>query len=492
MQLIETTFNNFRCFKSYRIEFGNETTVFIGKNGTGKSSVLSGIRRGLSFMFAKPKEYSKNLAISNNAKVRSYERNEANFDSTHRIYNYPIENKFEASFRSQILKWSMVKNTENGGYFTNQYREALNAVLSSYNDNLLVELPVLAVITDSFPHQIIKFGSKVRKTVSQDILPRDLAYYGWDERTNCIELWLNRFYKVSNFEKDLNDDIRSVESQLEIHQGRFKDAEENDDSKLNHIHGTISELNQRLQYLKGEKRGNSFTRERSFIETKLFEFTKPISEYNSFINKEFELYRISVNRPDKKTYILEFDFKDGRVITFDTLPMGYKRIFSMVIDIAYRSYILNETIESGGVVLIDEIELHLHPTLQQEILQRLRKTFPRIQFIITTHSPLIISNFKVNDTNKIIKLEHDGNNYSNENVENVYGIDYSTNLSEVMEVAPRSSTIDKYISAYLFLSGKGKDGEASDMLNKLKEYAGGEISQPLQEEIEQRKKTYNK
>lgn len=492
MRLIKTTFNNFRCFTNYHLKYGSETTVFIGKNGTGKSSILSGIRRGLSFMFAKPKGFSKNLSTSNNAQVRGYEIEDANFDSLHRTYNYPIENKFTALFNSETLAWAMVKNAEKGGYSTNSYKEALQIVLSFYNNNLLAPLPVLAVITDSFPHEKINFGSKVKKTVGQDILPRDLAYYGWDERTNCIELWLNRFYKISNFEKDLSDDIRSVESQIEVYRERFKDAEENDDSKLNHIHGTIAELNERLQYLKGDKRSQSFREERLFIEEKIFEFTKPLSEEYNFINKELELFRVSVNRPDKNNYTLEFSFKDGRNITFDMLPMGYKRMFSIVIDIAYRSYILNETKESEGVVLIDEIELHLHPTLQQEILPRLRKAFPKIQFIITTHSLLVISNFKADQNNTLIKLEHDGNNYFNEPVENIYGIDYSTNLSEVMEAAPRSSTIDKYISAYLFLTGKGKTNEANEMYEKLKAYVGGTIPELMKNEIDEKKKAYNK
>jgi hypothetical protein len=73
-------------------------------------------------------------------------------------------------------------------------------------------------------------------------------------------------------------------------------------------------------------------------------------------------------------------------------------------------------------------------------------------------------------------------------VENVYGIDYATNLSEVMEVAPRASTIDKYINAYLFLSDKGQAGKAADMLAKLKTYLGGEIPKKLQNELNSKNK----
>lgn len=485
MKLIETKFNNFRCFKQYEINYGTETTVFIGKNGTGKSSVLSGIRRGLSFMFAKPKNFPKNLAISNNAKVRSYEKNEANFDSINRVYNYPIDNHFKASFVNEELNWSMVKQTQNGGYFTNYYKDVLHSVLKHYNENLKAELPLLAVITDSFPHQMINFGNKVKKTVGGDILPRDLGYYGWDERTNCIELWLNRFYKVSNFEKDLKDEIRAIESQIELWHSRFKHAEENDDSRLNNIHLTISKLNERLHYLHSDERSNSFNQERSFIESKLLEFTKPVSKDFNFINEEFELFRVAVNRPDKKNYTLEFSFKDGRVITFETLPMGYKRVFSIVIDIAYRSYILNKTTESHGVVLIDEIELHLHPTLQQDILHRLKYTFPNIQFIVTTHSPLVISNFKADDNNKIIKLEHYGNDYSNENVENIYGIDYNTGLTEIMGASYRESELDKLIDAVVILT----KFDNLEQANKIKEELirlVGDNNKYIQNEINKR------
>ncbi len=490
MQLKESKFNNFRCFKDYHINYGIQTTVFIGKNGTGKSSILSGIRRGLSFMFAKPKEFSRNLAISNNSKVQSFSKLEANFDPLNRLYNFPIKNDFIGVFDNKPLEWSFVKKTMNGGLTTSLYGDSLNTVLDYYNDNIVEPLPVLAVFADSFPHEKINFGAKARKIITQDILPRDLSYYGWDERTNCIELWLSRFFKISNFEKDLNDEIRAIESQISLWEEKYRDAEENDDSKLNTFHANIAKLKERLKYLHSDERSNNFNRERLFIEDKLIEFTKPVSNEYNFINKEFELYRVSVNRPDKKNFTLELSFKDGRVIAFETLPMGYKRIFSMVIDLAYRCYILNENIESKGIVLIDEIELHLHPTLQQEILQRLQKTFPQIQFIITTHSPLVISNFKVDDNNKVIKLENEGNNYFNEDIENVFGIDYSTNLSEIMEVAPRSSTIDKYINAYLVLFGRKKEVEAELMLKKLKDYLGGDMPKLLQKEIDNQKKAY--
>jgi len=485
MKLIETTFDNFRCFKQYEIKYGTEATVFIGKNGTGKSSVLSGIRRGLSFMFAKPKNFSKNLATSNNAKVKSFEKLEANFDPISRNYLYPIKNDFKAIFNNHVLDWSLIKKNMDGGLLTTQYNDALNSVLDFYNKNDQATLPILAVITDSFPHQIINFGNKVKKIIAQDILPRDLGYYGWDERTNCIELWLNRYYKVANFEKDLKNDIEELKEQIFLYEKLIDNKDEQDESKIPEWERKIDDLKENLEYFHSDKRRVNFSKEREFINRKIVEFTKPLDiEYN-FINSEFELFRISVNRPDKESHTLEFSFKDGRVMAFDTLPMGYKRILSIVMDIVYRSYILNEDIEPKGIVLIDEIELHLHPTLQQEVLGRLKRTFPDIQFIITTHSPLVISNFKSDEKNKIIKLEHDGNAYDNQKVDNIFGIDYNTGLTEIMGANYRQSELDKLIDSVVILDKFGKKEQADKIREELERLVGSN-NKYIQDEIHKR------
>ncbi len=503
MQLIKASFNNFRCFKDYQIEFGKDTTVFIGKNGTGKSSVLSGIRRGLSFMFAKPNNFSRNLATSNNEAVKSFDNLEFNFDEVLKAYNTPLETKFEGLFYNTPISWALLKKEMNKGLTTSEYSNALNLILSYFNANPLAPLPVLVLFADSFPHDLMNLGAMAKKIIQQDILPRDFGYYGWIEKTNCIELWLSRYLRVREYSRDSRNlvedttkDIDQLDEQIFFLEKRIDWKDDHDEHQIPDWAERIEELKERrkeliskVELMKNEKRSLIFKKEKDFIESKIIEFTKPISDEYNFINSDFEIYRLDFAKRDKN-YELEFYFKDGRVIAFPTLPMGYKRIFSLLIDLAYRSYILNEDIESEGIVLIDEIELHLHPTLQQEILQRLRRTFPKIQFIVTTHSPLVISNFKADEQNKIVKLENEGTHYFNENVENVFGLDYSTNLNEIMEVAPRSSTIDKYINGFLFLYGKGKKGEAEKLLDQLKHYVGGIIPSLMQAEIDQKKKQY--
>lgn len=83
-------------------------------------------------------------------------------------------------------------------------------------------------------------------------------------------------------------------------------------------------------------------------------------------------------------------------LPFHVLSDGVRSMFAMVMEIAFRCYLLNPHLieraarETSGVVLIDEIDLHLHPAWQMRVIEDLRRTFPAIQFIVTTHAPLVI------------------------------------------------------------------------------------------------------
>lgn len=87
-------------------------------------------------------------------------------------------------------------------------------------------------------------------------------------------------------------------------------------------------------------------------------------------------------------------------LQFRQLSDGYRNIIGMVADIAYRCIKLNPHLgenavkETPGIVLIDELDLHLHPNWQRRIVEDFKNTFPSIQFVATTHSPFIIQSLK--------------------------------------------------------------------------------------------------
>ncbi len=85
-----------------------------------------------------------------------------------------------------------------------------------------------------------------------------------------------------------------------------------------------------------------------------------------------------------------------QLLPFKLLSDGYRNMLAMVADIAYRCAVLNPQLgekaplETHGMVLIDEVDLHLHPKWQRSVVGDLKKAFPNIQFVVTTHSPFIL------------------------------------------------------------------------------------------------------
>ena len=92
----------------------------------------------------------------------------------------------------------------------------------------------------------------------------------------------------------------------------------------------------------------------------------------------------------------ELVYKDDKSeMPISKLSAGYQSLLWMVMDLAYRVCMLNPELKSReqitGIVLIDEIDLHLHPKWQWNVIDALQKTFAGVQFIIATHSPIVIS-----------------------------------------------------------------------------------------------------
>lgn len=93
-------------------------------------------------------------------------------------------------------------------------------------------------------------------------------------------------------------------------------------------------------------------------------------------------------------------FKGGKEVPFRLLSDGQRNTLALVGDMAYKAAQLNPNLaheavsRTNGIVLIDEIDLHLHPNWQRSVVDKLRSVFPEIQFIVTTHSPFIIQSLR--------------------------------------------------------------------------------------------------
>lgn len=93
-------------------------------------------------------------------------------------------------------------------------------------------------------------------------------------------------------------------------------------------------------------------------------------------------------------------YQEGQLILpVMDLSAGFQSLIWMVFDIAYRMAVLNPFLgekvsETRGIVLIDELDMHLHPKWQWGVIDALRSVFPNVQFIATTHAPILFASSK--------------------------------------------------------------------------------------------------
>ncbi|MCY4375587.1 MAG: AAA family ATPase, partial [Spirochaetaceae bacterium] len=101
-------------------------------------------------------------------------------------------------------------------------------------------------------------------------------------------------------------------------------------------------------------------------------------------------------------------FEDGHAAPWSQLSDGYHVFIALVADIARRAVTLNQfdgvyaPARVEGVVLIDELDLHLHPRWQRVALPRLREAFPRLQLVVTTHSPQVLSSAENRQVRRLV------------------------------------------------------------------------------------------
>lgn len=146
---------------------------------------------------------------------------------------------------------------------------------------------------------------------------------------------------------------------------------------------------------------------------------------------------------------------DGTTYSIEQLSDGYKTSLAMVMDIASRAVEANphlgaDALKASGIVLIDEIELHLHPSWQHRIIPDLRRTFPNIQFICTTHSPQVLSTVPAAS---IRTISEDGG-VTEPNCK-TYGAESKRVLEELMGVSSRPPTHEKELREFIRITDQG-------------------------------------
>lgn len=387
---------NFRNYKQLSLDLGSKTTIIIGKNGAGKTNMITAIKQSLSFVFSKKKDAPQfEFVASSDQKVKSFLSTDPRYEDGD--YKYPVAIGVDTQLYDdeRSLSWELRKQSADKGINESYVSACVRFWTKVFDTD---KIPVFAFFSDSYPHVLSSMGKNMQdKLDSGNPLPQNTAFYKWDDERNCTELW--KQYYVMNWKNTLFGNDKG-----------------------------------QIEYCKA-------------IEKAMIAFSEPISSDQN--NPEFALDGLDVEARGKED-VLVVRYKDGRRVPFDMLPQGYKRVFSIVFDVAHRGYLLQNNCNPYAVVFIDEVELHLHPSLAQEVVQRFRRSFSNAQLIISTHSPLVIADYKQDEENLLysISVSEEGPEYRM--IKNMYGMDYISVLQSVMETPERDSYLQNLAGAYKY------------------------------------------
>lgn len=443
MILKEIDIKNFRCFRNLKVELGERATVLFGKNGSGKSTLIHALHKALSFIMYSDKIFvteKKNgrrkrkvvdvRTITNNnpyLRVEGFSRTGDYNNQDDKL----IEIKAKAELEPNLpVDWMMSAYSTNNRLRPSEFIDAFRCFYDWHQKT--GNLPLLAYYSDCFPHKEDTKKKTIKKKISS---LRNFGYFDWNVIEGCTKEWIDRLENnIFNIRqgKDLLDKLRESMSKGEGSESI----------------GEVIEVKQRAV--------ERWQRENDAIESCLISFSRGLLIGD---DKSFEVAGIGIHPEYHDLCIIT---TRGEEISFVNLPSGYKRLFSIILDIAFRSYILSneQSTDISGIVIIDEIDLHLHPELENVVLSRLMEVFDNVQFIVSTHSIGVLTSIRSSDSGvKIIEMVK--NVDSPEVFHNIYGLDANTGLQEVMGVTMNGEELKRWISqcAYMYAQGLGDQAD---------------------------------
>ena len=449
MHLKKLHITHFRCFKSeegFEVEFAPRVTVLFGKNGSGKSTLIHAIHKALSFVFDRNIKDINDFDLTSGFPELKIEQ----FIKTDGVRNqktglmYPdIDIKVNGTFQGLPLEWEIYALTSSYKLQSTKYKVAYGEVINKISETNT--LPFFAYYSDSFPHI-----PKPKSITQQQMELRNLGYLDWNKESACSELWISRLKDKWTLWDRADRNAKRAENTLRNYDSLLRDGiiskEEYDEDVPLH--------KEKLQKALDEK--GKYDNEVSEIKSCLVKFSKGDTNYE--VTDIFN----SIYEEDG----LCLETKQGDNPPFHFLPAGYKRMYYIVLDIAYRSYVLNGTTDARGLVVIDEIDLHLHPELEKVVLGRFMDTFPNLQFIVSTHSPLVLTGLETEGKpNKILRMEPNTN--APVLWPDVYGIDYNSGLEDIMGVESKNADLDHLLSLCAYMRKRGKTAQADNIKQRI-------------------------
>lgn len=377
MYIEKIEIENFKAISKMELAFKPGVNLLIGDNGVGKTSILDAIVVALGGYLGGINGVSaKNILLSD---IKIETRNIGTV-STGIIYNTPVKISCKMNIHNEIMEWERVRDDETTRRKTRIIKKTGD--ISQYTKNLVnnidVQLPVLSYQSSLRASQTRRgdFGVAAKEKMAD----RRCGYLG------CLDSVL--------------DMVRIKEWCYEMERAAFD------------LNKKISEYEQ---------------------------FKEIVSLMMKHMNEKEECPKIFYSRQYKDLVYSEEEI----VVPISKLSAGYQSVLWMIMDISYRLATLNPNVDNmrncEGIILIDEIDMHLHPKWQWNVLSTFQTIFPNMQFIIATHSPIIIAS--CNNGNLIL-------------IDNEQNVDYLADaygysVKDVLELRQGSTEVLKEISKLL-------------------------------------------
>ncbi len=466
LRITHLELENFRGIHDLEININDKNlTVILGINGVGKTTILDAIALNISWL------RNSIINIDGNGDFISSDdislENQSNYSSISTRFNLnkSLNANLEVVAVSEgfdINKKSYLKEIKKIG---KMYKEA-NKIDPYFN------LPLLAYYTvdrslDINAKDVVSFDETT-------IFKKHEKFAGYQNSLNGVSdfklffRWYKRISDIANYRESKKPKTPYAELLHSL-------PEDIDGSIKKVLLGLISEEDKDKDKEKGESLDDAINSKR--ILNKLV-----ASFMDGYGNIEIQLeprLALTIEKKGKKLNVLQ-------------LSQGEKSLLALVLDIGRRLIILNPGLENpldgDGIILIDEIDLHLHPVWQRDIIRRLTNSFKNCQFIVATHSAQIIGEVK---HSQVVVLHQETDHTVNcFQPPQTYGLTSNEVLSEVMSfdypdlMLNRNSDVEDKLKEINELLSENLFEEAKSRISKLEIELNGEIPDLLSAKLD--------
>lgn len=418
MRITKLQLKNFRLFKNMDFQLASpevddaRVVVFIGNNGAGKTSVLEALSHGLSWLAARIKRDRSSGSPINDLAI-------TNGESHCTIAT-------EVAYGGHAYAWTLAKNLKGRKRTVESSLASVTELAEVFHEALNVDQGASIPLLAYYPveRSILDIPLKIRTRHS---------FGQFDGLDGALQQGVNfrRFFEWFREREDSESEVRSREM-AEALLARLREENLSREAVLEILHTSLRDR-------------------------QLNAVRKAISLFMP------GLENLRIERRPRLRMMVD---KDDRPLNVEQLSQGEKSLMALVGSIASRLSMMNpglaDPLTGNGIVMIDEVDLHLHPRWQVGIVEGLRTAFPNCQFILTTHSPLVVSQSRgihacMLDNGEIRELG------------NLYGLDANQVLLQEMGVGIRNENVQNALDEILDLIQAREFPSAHERLRNLEE-----------------------